>query len=323
MLDRCLGNQDSLPTAELKVGKSGLGLPLRLVQAAMRARRFLRRNRVDLVVGAGGRTTVPAALAARSLGVPVCLLEQNVVTGRANRMLRPLAQRIYLGLPPNRPLRNGIVTGTPLRSTVGQVEKKRARRGLGLRPEGLVVMVTGGSQGARVLNQLVPEALAAVASSRPQETRDVGGLQVVHLSGAGAEVDVRQRYADVRNIAAMVRPVIMDIASLYAAADLVICRGGGGTVAELMVVGRPSIIVPYPHHKDRQQWHNGRVLEAAGAAIVCDEVDLSVHSLTALIDRLLDDPSQLAAMGARARAIAPLDPCTRILDDLKQMGVLD
>jgi UDP-N-acetylglucosamine--N-acetylmuramyl-(pentapeptide) pyrophosphoryl-undecaprenol N-acetylglucosamine transferase len=313
LLDRCTVDGDGIEAANLQIGGPPLTLPWRLAQATLQARRYFREHQVDLLVGAGGRTTVPAALAARSLGMPVFLLEQNVVTGRANRLLRRLAARIYYGLPPRRPSASGLLTGTPLRPSVGRVDRGQARRSLGFEQGGTVILVTGGSQGARVLNEVLPDALGRLRRS----------LGVVHLSGADQDAQVRTRYSAHDRITALVRPMMVDMASLYAAADLVICRGGGGTVAELMVAGRAAVIVPYPHHRDRQQWHNGRVLEAVGAARLRAEAGLDVASLADLIGELLAEPLRLEQMGRAAAALAPADPCAQILADMKQLGALD
>lgn len=313
LLDRCSSAQDAIPSSALQVGSGGPGLPVRLAQATLQARRYLRENEVDLLIGAGGRTTVPATLAARSLRVPVFLLEQNVVTGRSNRLLTPFAKRIYYGLPPQRTSRRGKITGTPLREQVGRIDREQARRSLGFDARTPLILVTGGSQGARFLNEIVPEALRTLGRR----------LQVVHLSGQGAEQDVQTRYHDCDTLQAMVRPVVMDMASLYSAADLVICRGGGGTIAELMVAGRAALIFPYPHHRDRQQWHNGRVLEAAGAARLLDESGLDAAALAQILLPLVEDPRRLEEMGQRARARSPGDACARIIADLHHMGVLD
>ncbi len=313
LLDRCSTEGDRIEAAQLHVGGGGLSLPLRLVQATVAARRFYRDHGVDLVVGAGGRTTVPAAIAARSLGVPLFLLEQNVVTGRANRMLTPLAERIYYGLPPRTRRRRGMVTGTPMRNRVGKISRSRARRSLGLNVDIPVILVTGGSQGARALNETVPAALGRLGRS----------LQLLHLAGEKQDLSVRARYHDSDHIEALVRPMVMDMASMYAAADLVICRGGGGTVAELMEVGRASIIVPYPHHRDRQQWHNGRVLADADAACLIEESDLEEQQLANLLEDLLAHPAKLEAMGMAASRLAPADPCEQILSDMLVLGALD
>jgi UDP-N-acetylglucosamine--N-acetylmuramyl-(pentapeptide) pyrophosphoryl-undecaprenol N-acetylglucosamine transferase len=307
-------------------------LPLRLLRAAMSARRLLRDRSIDLVVGCGGRTSVPAGLAARSLRLPLCLLEQNAVTGRANRWLMPWAERIYLGLPlagrhgrrHNR-RRRSLLTGTPLREGLGGLSKTAARQSLGLPETQPVVLVTGGSQGAESLNRLVPEALCSMQSSLQGSLQMP--MQVLHVAGGAKDAEVRQRYNELRSqspeVSATVWPMVNDMATLYAAADLVICRGGGGTVSELMAASRPAIIVPYPHHRDRQQWHNGHVLEAAGAALVCEEATLTAESLARAALDLLRSPDRLADMSRRARCMSPADPCGRILEDLTALGALD
>ena len=129
---------------------------------------------------------------------------------------------------------------------------------------------------------------------------------------------MRERYDGAnRSVRAQVRPVAADMDRLFAAADLVICRGGGTTVAELMAVGRASLVVPYPHHKDQQQLHNARVLERADAARVCEEWTCDVRALAASVAELLADPSELAAMGDRARALRRLDAAEVILADVR------
>ncbi len=308
MLDRFDGEAVALPTGR------GLGLPLRLLGATLRARRLLVASEVDVVVGTGGRTTVPVALAASSLRLPVALMEQNAITGRANRMLLPLAERIYLGLPPRRMHPRALLTGTPVREELGTVERTEARRSLALEPDLPVVLVVGGSQGAQALNEIVPPALCGMR--RP--------LQVLHLTGPGADERVRLRYAEAEDfgLLALVRTYSFDMATYYAAADLVVCRGGGSTVAELAAAGRGAIIVPYPHHRDRQQYLNGKVLADAGAAVVVEQGELDAASLGRLVQDLLRS-ERLAAMGRAAAALAPRDSCRRILDDLVRLAALN
>jgi UDP-N-acetylglucosamine--N-acetylmuramyl-(pentapeptide) pyrophosphoryl-undecaprenol N-acetylglucosamine transferase len=146
-------------------------------------------------------------------------------------------------------------------------------------------------------------------------------VQVVHLAGPGRAVAVRQRYQGAAAVAAaVVRDVAPDMDTMLGAADLVVCRGGGTTVAELMAVGRPAVIVPYPHHKDRQQLHNGRVLAAAGAAQVVDQSGLSPERLRSVLARLLSDPERLRAMGRAARRLCNADATATILTDMQQHG---
>ncbi|MEM7200504.1 MAG: UDP-N-acetylglucosamine--N-acetylmuramyl-(pentapeptide) pyrophosphoryl-undecaprenol N-acetylglucosamine transferase [Planctomycetota bacterium] len=302
------------PTSTVPRAGRGLDLPLRLLGATMHARRFLRDEEIDLVVGTGGRATVPMALAASSLRLPVALLEQNAVTGRANRMLAPLAKRIYLGLPTRRAPRRALMTGTPVRDDVGVVERSEARRQLGLRADAPVVLVTGGSQGARVINEVTPAGLTQLR--RP--------LQVLHLAGAADAERVRLRYAPAEDfgLRALVRSYAFDMATYYAAADLVICRGGGSTVAELAAAGRAAIIVPYPWHRDRQQYFNGRVLADAGAAIVVEQRDFDAQWLSTQVESLLGS-ERLGEMGRRSGSFLPRDACARILEDLRQLATLD
>lgn len=291
-------------------------LPLWLLRATVAARRLLREQRVDRVVSTGGRPSFPVGLAARSLGVPLFLLEQNAVTGRANRWLLPFAHRIYHGLPAAGSTGpRALVTGTPLRPELGQIDRQQAREQLGLPLHAPVLLVTGGSQGARSLNETVPQALvraAARSSRRP--------LHVLHLAGLGRDEAVRRLYAAAEgDVVAQVRPVASDMARLFSAADLVVCRGGGTTVAELCAVGRPAVIVPYPHHKDRQQLRNAEVLAKTGAALILEEAELAVQPLADLVLALLADPERLLAMGRAARQLQSGDAVLAILRD---MGLL-
>jgi UDP-N-acetylglucosamine--N-acetylmuramyl-(pentapeptide) pyrophosphoryl-undecaprenol N-acetylglucosamine transferase len=310
MLERA--GVDAVP---LHVGGPGLALPWRLLRAAGEARSILKRRAIDLVLATGGKTSVPVALAARSLSLPVCLLEQNATTGRCNRLLAPLARRIYLGLPQRRPLRLAVMTGTPLRAGIGRVSRAEARHELSLAAGMPTILVMGGSQGARALNETVPKALVGLGAP----------LQVLHLAGPGHEEAVRVRYGEgaCHGLVAHVRPLVRDVGTWYAAADLVICRGGGCTIAELMAAGRPAIVVPYPHHKDRQQFWNGKVLEAAGGGVVVEQHDLHVATLQPLVRALIEAPDRLAEMGEKAHAKSPRDPCAAILEDLHSLAYLN
>jgi len=311
-LDREVGAVEALGLPQRAGGR--LRLPWWLLRATLRARALMTEQRVDCVVSTGGRASLPVGLAARWLGKPLFLLEQNAVAGRTNRWLLPFAQRLYLGLPGPASARDrAVVTGTPLRPELYCVDGARARAALGLAPDLPVVLVTGGSQGAQRLNDLVPDALGALR--RP--------VQVLHLAGLQRDAELRRRYAAFDAIAtALVRAVAMDMDRMLGAADLVICRGGGTTVAELMAAGRPAIIVPYPHHKDRQQLHNARLLAGAGAAIVVEEHQLDAARLTAVVDALLGDPRRLRAMGEAARRLSQADPTATILDDMQRHGGL-
>jgi UDP-N-acetylglucosamine--N-acetylmuramyl-(pentapeptide) pyrophosphoryl-undecaprenol N-acetylglucosamine transferase len=240
------------------------------------------------------------------------LLEQNAVTGRVNRFLLPFARRIYHGLPLAASGGNrAMFTGTPLRPEFSSIDRQRAREVLGLSQGVPVVLVTGGSQGARVLNEIVPPALSRLG-------RD---LQVLHLAGLGRDEAVRRLYAAADGrVVAQVRPVALDIDRMFGAADLVVCRGGGTTVAELTAAGRAAVIVPYPHHRDRQQLHNAEVLARVGAATIVEESVLTVDGLSRLLGALLADRSRLDAMGRSARRLRAADPAGAILRDMGLSG---
>ncbi|MCR9248032.1 MAG: UDP-N-acetylglucosamine--N-acetylmuramyl-(pentapeptide) pyrophosphoryl-undecaprenol N-acetylglucosamine transferase [bacterium] len=334
MVQRELPDVSSRPLPGATAGQrpSRLGLPWWLARTTLAARRALREERIDCVVSTGGRPSVPVGLAARSLGLPLFLLEQNAVTGRANRCLAPFARRIYRGLPDSvrsasgdsvagdsgspepksaasKSAGRGLVTGTPLRGEVGHVDRVQARRELDLSVEDLVVLVVGGSQGARALNEAVPEALGRAAVD----------CHVIHLAGAANEDAVRAQYHGLATtVEARVHGSRSDMARLYAAADLVICRGGGTTVAELMAVGRAAVIVPYPHHRDQQQLHNANVLVRAEAAVVVEQRELTAEWLANILRSLLGSPERLAAMGRAAHAVEPGDATAAILADLER-----
>ncbi|MBL8728638.1 MAG: UDP-N-acetylglucosamine--N-acetylmuramyl-(pentapeptide) pyrophosphoryl-undecaprenol N-acetylglucosamine transferase [Planctomycetes bacterium] len=301
-----------LPAAPGRGGLPSLGMPFWLARATVAARAMLREHAVDFVVSTGGRPCLPVGLAAKSLGKPLFLLEQNAVTGRVNRWLSPMARRIYHGLPvPGGLGARALLTGTPLRPQFQHIDRRRCRAELGLPPSALVVLVTGGSQGARPLNEIVPAALCRLPFQ----------VHVLHLAGPGRDEAVRRLYAGADSrVVAQVRPVASDMDRMFGAADLVVCRGGGTTVAELTAAGRAAVIVPYPHHRDRQQLRNAEVLQRASAAIVVAEPELSVEGATGLLAALLADRARLEAMGTAARRLRTDDPAAAILRD---MGLTD
>ncbi|MBK8975345.1 MAG: UDP-N-acetylglucosamine--N-acetylmuramyl-(pentapeptide) pyrophosphoryl-undecaprenol N-acetylglucosamine transferase [Planctomycetes bacterium] len=311
-VERALLQRDGFPAVVVDTHRAG---PLRLLRRAFDARRLLREHGIGTLACTGGRTSLVVGLAAASLRIPLVVLEQNAVTGRANRILGRFARRIYLGLPNPGLLHQGVgaramLVGTPLRPEIGSVDRHHARAYLGIPEDATVVMVTGGSQGAGVLNLRVPEAL--VALRRP--------LHVLHLSGPDNERAVKEIYhrgLD-HGLEAWVRPLALDMHRLYAAADLVVARGGGCTVAELAASGRAALIVPYPHHRDRQQYHNARVLEEAGAARIVEQAELTVERLRTELTELLRDPDELRRMGERARDAAPANACASIVADLQR-----
>ncbi len=252
------------------------------LSAIPKARALLARHTPSVVFSIGGYAAGPISVAARSLGIPLALMEPNSAIGLANRLVAPLVERAYTAFPeserhfsPARVLR----TGVPLRDGFRPVAYEPGAE--------LRVLVLGGSQGAASLNDAVPRALAAV------KTR----VSVVHQAGAGKDEVVRALYAELgRASIARVVPFIDDMPRALAAADLVIGRAGAGAVAEICAVGRPSLLIPYPYAGDHQR-HNAEWLAREGAAVM-------VLAREATVPRLLTELGRLAAEGTLLRRMA-------------------
>lgn len=240
-----------------------LSFPWRLLRAQRLVNRVVKDLRPALAVGMGGYLTFPLVAAARLRGVPAALHESNSILGLANRASRRLGAKVFWGLPPRDG--GGPVVGTPVRPELLEPKlREQACRALGLDPSKPVVLVFGGSQGAAALNAAVPAALRALALHP----------QVLHLAGRGKADETRERYGA---LPATVLEYTEDMATAYAAADLVVCRSGASTLAELAALKKPSVLVPYPHAADDHQTHNARVFAAAGVAELVREDELAAR----------------------------------------------
>jgi UDP-N-acetylglucosamine--N-acetylmuramyl-(pentapeptide) pyrophosphoryl-undecaprenol N-acetylglucosamine transferase len=272
-----------------------LRLPLVLWRAVREAKQFFASNKPDAVIGMGGYPTVPGGIAASRLGVPLLIHQSDAVAGLANRMLAKLAVRVLTGFTSTftQLAAKRVVTGNPIREEVVQqrtpVERFANRKGA------TKILVMGGSRGADALNKLIPEALALIdASACPI---------VLHQTGSGAAESTLDRYRAL-GVSADVREFLNDPWSALAETDLFIGRSGASTVSELASIGIASILVPYPHHKDQQQLHNARVLEAVGAAIIAPQTELTAASLAKQITSLSREVLQTMAIAA-TRVAAP------------------
>lgn len=292
---------NNLPFVEVPL----TGLPRRLspelLRFAWRLARSLRLVRhvvldfrPDVVVGMGGYLTVPAAFAAWSQGIPVLLHESNSMLGLANRACLPFSRLLALGLPFERPPRGRfLLSGTPVRPELWRLpEPETARRALGLAPDVPVVLVFGGSQGARSLNQLVPKGLRLLAE------RGTGPFQVLHLPGAKEADAVRQAYAGA-GFAAAVLPYLHEMERGYAAADVVVSRSGASTLAELAATSRPAVLIPFPFSAAGHQEANARAAARAGAARSLSEPGLTANVLADALGDLLPSGSKAAATRSR------------------------
>jgi len=271
----------------------------KLGRATLAARRLLKQFKPALVVGVGGYASMPAGLAALSLRIPLVLMEQNTRPGLTNRLLARFAARICVAFPQSQAMlpREGVeVTGNPVRF---QPVNNPYRQ-----PENFSILVLGGSSGAHRLNI---GALFAFTSLR----KAVINFTVVHQTGSADEGLVRSGYQQA-GITARVTPFIDDMAAALAAADLVVARAGAMTVSELALAGRPSILVPYPFHRDHQQQHNARTLEEVGAAIIVPDDDQLGANLSAKLLELHAAPARLAKMAQRALSAARPDAAVAI-----------
>jgi UDP-N-acetylglucosamine--N-acetylmuramyl-(pentapeptide) pyrophosphoryl-undecaprenol N-acetylglucosamine transferase len=289
------------------------GLPRRpsveLVRAAGQAlaapvacRAILRRRRPDAVLGAGGYVAGPMVLAARLEGIPCALTEADAHLGLANRLAAPLANRVFLALPVGRDGEKYRAVGRPIPSASRPVEREEARGRLGLAADARVVLVFGGSLGARLLNDLALDAWAEK------------GPSVIHLCG---ERDYPELEGRVTRPDYVLRPFIDEIGVAYGAADIVLARAGG-SVWELAAAGLPAVLVPGEFATGQHQEKNARWFADAGGAVI-------VHEATApdaprIVEALLDDGDRLAAMAAAMRAVAKPDAAEEIADELVSLA---
>lgn len=267
--------------------------PFKLVVAVLSAMRTLRAVHADVVIGLGGYVTGPGGVAARLLGKPLLIHEQNAIAGFTNRQLATFATQVLEAFPGAfAPAPKVRCVGNPVRAEIAALPAPAERYEAHTGP--LRVLVLGGSQGAVALNELVPEALARLVGRK--------ALVIRHQAGRKNADKAAAKYASL-GVSAEVLPFIDDMAGMYAWADLVVCRSGALTVAEIAAVGVASVLIPYPFAVDDHQTANGRVLSEAGAALLFRQQDLSADSLAAALEPLLDR-EQLLKMASVARALA-------------------
>lgn len=283
---------------------------LQLFYGVLQARRLLKRLGAKAVVGFGGYASVPAVWAGAARGLKVVLHEQNAVVGRANRLLARKAGAIATSFPAVRGLAprdeaKCVLTGNPVRGAIAEI----GRRPYALPGprDRLTLLVTGGSQGARVFNELVPAAVSRL----PAELR--GRLTVVQQVRGSDLGEVQETY-HACGVEAVLQPFFDDIPQRLAAATLVLCRAGASTVTELAAAGRPALLVPYPFAADDHQRANAEVFAEAGGGWVLPQATLDAESLAARLEGLLRDNAALLRAAGAARAFAQEDAADRLAD---------
>ncbi len=264
------------------------------------------------VVGMGGYVAGPAGVAAWLLRKPLVIHEQNAVAGTTNRMLAPLATKILAGFPGA--FAEGVkveVPGNPVRRELVSAGAAATYDYDGSRP--LRLLVLGGSLGARPINQVIPGVVRSLAGT------SATAIEVWHQSGDAHLEEVRADYGSLLGNTVRVAPFIEDMDKAYAWADLVVCRAGALTVAELSIMGRPAILVPLPHAIDDHQSANARSLTECGAATLLRQVDMDEASVVGLLKEYLADPGHLAVMAAASRAAATPAAAQRVSDCCEEL----
>lgn len=270
------------------------------------ARSIVSRIAPDAVFSIGGYAAGPVALAARTLRIPLALMEPNVEAGLANRLIAPFVQRAYIAFPESqryfKPAAT-VRTGIPLRAGF-EPAPYAAPRG------GLKVLVLGGSQGAKSLNEAVPRALSLLGPS----------VEVVHQCGRAHEAAARSLYDELGfGSRAQVQPFIEDMAAALAGANLVMGRAGAGAVGEICAVGRPSLLVPYPFAGDHQKL-NADSIARDGASLWIPSAEATPERLATELRQLMNDPAKLIAMADAARRLGRPHAAQAIAEDLLSLA---
>lgn len=295
----------SIDTIEVR-GVRGKGIttllaaPFRVLAAVRAALQTLRERQPRAVVSFGGYAAGPGGLAAKLRGIPLLVHEQNRAPGLTNRVLARFARRVLTGFPQTFPHMIEEVVGNPVRAEIAAVAPPEIR--FANRSGPLHLLVLGGSQGARALNAAVPQALAALQGQ---------AIEVRHQCGEKMHEDAERAYA-AANVAASVEPFIADMAAAYAWADIVVCRSGALTLAELCAVGVGSVLVPFPQAVDDHQTRNAEFLVERGAAQLLKQDEQLATCLTVALRDLAADAGKRRAMAVAARALAKPDAAARV-----------
>lgn len=269
--------------------------PVNLVRALWQALQIVRKHQPAAVLGMGGFVAGPGGLMAALLGKPVVIHEQNAVAGLTNKLLSRVSRRVLEGFPGTFAASQKVMaTGNPVRLDIASLPAPLERL-VDCDDEPVHVLVVGGSLGAQALNQMVPQALAQLDTAiRPL---------VCHQAGVKNIEDARSQYA-VAGVEAEVMPFIEDMAEAYAWADLVICRAGALTIAELAAAGVAAVLVPYPHAVDDHQTANGNYLAENDAALLIQQRDLTPEKLAGVLKDLCMDRARLQQMSIASRTLA-------------------
>ncbi len=267
-----------------------LAAPFQILKSIFQARKVLKNRQVDLVLGMGGFASGPGGIAAWTLGIPVVLHEQNATAGMTNRLLSYFSKKVLMGFSGAFLNEKAILVGNPIRKDLLALPEKQ----FSASSSSLRVLVIGGSLGAQVLNETVPQALMNFDATK---------VSILHQTGKGFSESVLARYQDT-HVEYKVQDFITDMAAAYDWADVIICRAGALTVAEVAVVGLPAIFVPLPHAVDDHQTKNAQSLVNAEAAILLPQKDLNAKKLSECLATLSQNRQLLVDMSTNCKNIA-------------------
>lgn len=308
-----LGYQLELISA---AGIRGKGSLAKLKGAAMmiygyaQSRKILHRFQPDLVLGVGGYASLPMVMAARGMEIPRYIHEQNALPGMSNKVLSRVANKVFISLDESAkffPKDCTLLTGNPLRRQILEMLSKDGQEKQ--QSEVFRLFIFGGSQGAHALNVALPQAVAQLS---PEQQ---GLIKIIHQTG---EADLQQVQAayQANGLEADVRPFIDDMATAYRQADLIICRAGATTIAEVTALGKACLFVPFPHATDDHQRKNAEALLKKGACEMLVEQEIGGKGLSEAIARLMENRDALKLIGENAAALARLDAARVIVDQM-------
>ncbi|MFB1001029.1 MAG: undecaprenyldiphospho-muramoylpentapeptide beta-N-acetylglucosaminyltransferase [Pseudomonadales bacterium] len=277
---------------------SWIKAPILLMMAVISSVSLIRKTKPCCVLGMGGFASAAAGFAAFICRVPLILQEQNSIPGTTNRLLAPLATKIFTGFPAAfKASAKSHFSGNPLRAALYQIDEPSVRMAADASP--LRLLILGGSLGAHALNCVLPKALAQLRS----ENTSFNDISVVHQTGVNDVEDVQQQYV-LAGIDAAVSAFITDMPQAYSNADLVIARSGALTVTELAAAGVASLLIPYPYATDDHQTANANWLVDVGAATLVPQADFSVDKACHLLAALLQNRKALLNQAQQARSLA-------------------
>jgi UDP-N-acetylglucosamine--N-acetylmuramyl-(pentapeptide) pyrophosphoryl-undecaprenol N-acetylglucosamine transferase len=276
------------------------------------SRRILKQFHPDIVFGVGGYASGPAVLAAYLMSIPTAIAEQNATPGITNKILGNFVDKIFVTYAQTRecfPQAKVVLSGNPVRAsfTAGgsKIKEKRDYRQL---------LIFGGSQGAEAINKSVIDMLPQIQNMKNK-------LHILHQTGLQQMDMVRKAYEQ-SGIQAVVKDFIVDMAGAYAEADLIVCRAGATSLAEITVAGKAAVLIPYPWAANDHQMKNARALEAEGAAVVIPEKELSGDNLFGVIENLLNDEKKLGRIEENSLRMSKVDAAATIVDDCVKLMAL-